>query len=856
MEQGQQQSPITWDQGPAQSGPAPDQSGITWDQGSSAPPVSDSPFAMKDSDSFIAKTGKAIGGTFMGLGEGVAGTLAGATDLLGGKGTTASKELHYLASDAPGQSSGSEHVGQGLESIAEFMMGDSALKGLSLADRLTNVSKIMKFIEKSPALANALKLGINVGKAGTELGPEERALLQKYPILARLAGHGLDAIRQGAVQGTQTLAKTGGDFKEAAKSGATMAGTSAVLGVPFAVGGGLLAKGAEAAGKATDLASQAAGGSTEAELNQKLGSSVQDTLQPKIDEVQAAQNEANQTVEQAGQDVGKIAANAPEHAAITASAQKAVDNAHDALGKAFEGGRDTLVSATKGETIPHEGSPLMQAAKELLGEGKSSEKPLDEAFDQTRPGSDKANERLDKIVDPYGEKELQNSAKELGPDGEPTKAAQEAKDQLAQIAQQKIDKPITLDMEELLDRRKKLNEFIRKTGWTTDEQRADKDIYRDLIKGVDGSIQQLTEQSGNPEAIKTLGQMNADYKTGISRFENPKVKALLQGKDYDNVFKTLGGGAKGVDDVNTFHETIGDDAFQKIADGSLQRMVADSLDKETGEFNFKKFFTDWNNIPAPLRDAKFKGALGRDVIDDAVSKTQNVNKSGVMEDSEQNIKDITKTMKSLMGGETADVSSLLKDPERVQQLAETVGPDAMGELGTSVLQNQLRKAATGANHNLGMVDTGKVLKFIESLKDSPEIVDSLFRPTPERAAAYEQLVKNVQSVNKTKNIVKLGILAPTAAGTASLGILGHSTIAILAAMSAATAEGAAVATGLLDRIVNTPKMWAALKATSAATQSPLASGASVVSKLAASKIARPVTNYLQNALLGTRSNLQ
>lgn len=813
-------------------------------------PTTPSPFTMNDNDSFLTKAGKAVGGTVMGVGEGVASTGAGLTDLLGGKNTTLSHELHFLASENPGQeTSGSEKVGQGIETIAEFLMGDEALKGLSMADKLKNVSGLMKFIEKSPKLEQALHLGINVGKAGAELSPEERALLQEHPILARLAGHGLAAIRQGVTQTGQTLVKTGGNVGEALKSGATMGATSAALGVPLGVAGGLLAKGGEAAETAQNLAGQAAGGSTETEVNQQLGNTVQNTLQPTIDTAQAAKEEAEGRIANAAQSPADIAANAPGHEAITAAAQKAAKAGYESLGNEFEKGRNILTNATKGQELTYENSPLQQAAKDLLGQGKAAEHPLDEAFNQTRPGSDYANTKLQKLIDPYGENELQDAAKEIGPDGTPTKKATQAQTELADIAQQKAEKPITMDMKQLLDRRKLLNEDLRSTGWATDEQRADRDIFHKLIGGIDDSIEQLTNQSGNPEAIDALGKMNADYKAGITRFQNPDVKSLLQGNSND-IMKRIMGGATSVADINTVRDAIGKDAFSKLADSSVQQMAADAIDKTTGQFNFKTFFNNWTRIPPQTRAAMFQGSLQGGAVENAIKQAQMVNASGVIPEAETTIKDTTKTISDLLGN--GNVTSLLKDPARVQQISQLVGPDAMGELGTSVLQNQLREAATNGAGKTGSVDTGKMLNFISSLKDSPEVVESLFRPTPERAAAYDKLIKDVQNVQGVKNLVKFGIITP-ALGAIGGAAVGHAALpAILGALAADTGAGFGMAKDLLDKIANSPATWSTLKAANKAAQSSTAAGVTAVSKAAAGKTA----NALRQAINSSGSSLQ
>jgi hypothetical protein len=54
-----------------------------------------------------------------------------------------------------------ENVGAGIETVAEFMMGDEALKGLSFAERLSKISPVLKGIEKSPRLLKAVLSSIN-----------------------------------------------------------------------------------------------------------------------------------------------------------------------------------------------------------------------------------------------------------------------------------------------------------------------------------------------------------------------------------------------------------------------------------------------------------------------------------------------------------------------------------------------------------------------------------------------------------------------------------------------------------------------------------------------------------------------
>lgn len=137
------------------------------------------------------------------LGTGVA---KGAMQTVGGVGhilhIPGSSRMEQLA-DTP-SSDALESAGVGMEGIAEFLLGDEALKGLSLSDKLAKVIPSIKAIEKSPLLAKIVST----------------------------------AIRTGTVAGAQTEAKTGGDT--------SAAGLSALVGAGTAGGGELLTGGAEA----------------------------------------------------------------------------------------------------------------------------------------------------------------------------------------------------------------------------------------------------------------------------------------------------------------------------------------------------------------------------------------------------------------------------------------------------------------------------------------------------------------------------------------------------------------------------------------------------------------------------------
>jgi hypothetical protein len=198
-------------------------------------------------------------GLVTGVGKGGAQTLGTVTQaaekyIPGAKhvpGLSATAEMTRIIDTQP--HGAAEWTGAIGENILEFIAGDEALKGLSLAERLGTAAKIAKFAETSPRVAKALEIGMT-------------------------------AVRQGAVGGAQTLAK-GGTPTQAAESAGVVTGVSAGFGA-FGAGAGalyrsLVAKSPEAIAAAkeaaekegTALAQKIAGGNlgTPYEVAQNVG---------------------------------------------------------------------------------------------------------------------------------------------------------------------------------------------------------------------------------------------------------------------------------------------------------------------------------------------------------------------------------------------------------------------------------------------------------------------------------------------------------------------------------------------------------------------------------------------------------
>ena len=195
---------VTFDSTPVPGTPAAS-TNATGQPGQTQPP-SDVPTAIQadPNDNLGMKAVKTVGGLFQGIGEGVFGTAAGASDILdrttGMQRGTVNRYLHNLSTDTGHDIISPQGVGQIGESTAEFLLGDEYLKGLALSDKLAQSAKVAKFLEGSPVAAKVFELGVR-------------------------------ALRAGGVQGLMTGVKTGGDTRQAGEQGALGAGLTAGFGV-------------------------------------------------------------------------------------------------------------------------------------------------------------------------------------------------------------------------------------------------------------------------------------------------------------------------------------------------------------------------------------------------------------------------------------------------------------------------------------------------------------------------------------------------------------------------------------------------------------------------------------------------
>ena len=729
-----------------------------------------------------------------------------------------------------------ENVGGGIESIGEFLLGDAAFtKGLSGAERLLKTAKVVKMLENAPRLQRALQLGINIGKVGEALGPTERAILKDNPVLARLVGVGVTALRQGVMQAGQTYVKSSGDsgVLEAGKQGLEMTGGAAAFGIPFGVVGGVLEHGAQAANTAEELRAAAQEAPTASEGNAALTGAVTNATQPAIDAAQATQQEAEGKLAGATSaiaDQGGYAESAPTREAITNKAQAYAKSGEQAIRDAYTKASEAIRNdpALEGLTVPGTGSAFQEKAANAAF-GQQNGDPIRKALGASIPASPDVMNLVTNLAKPGG-------LLDVAEDGTPRE----------------------MDINQLMDYAKDVKDKLRKVGYSTPQEMRDRQVYYDLLDGIHESVDELVGQAGKPELMDQLQQMNTDYRNGIQTFKNPDVQSLLRGSNENAIINTLTGG-KSVGDIQEMRKAIGKDAFSSLSDDAMQRIAADSINPTTGEFDLAKWVRTMSNIPDAVRGEMVNGTTKGVALENILQQVRNVQGTGVIKTSSQSIKDSQDLMKSILGN-TADLTGMTKDPEKVQDLSNLVGPDAMGALGDIMLHSQLREAAStldkSGNTKIGSVDTGKVLRFFESLKDSPEVVDAFFKPTPKRAAAYSKLLQSVHNVEGVKNMVKIGLVAP-AIGAAVGGAVGHSAFSALLGSMAAEAGGGyfSKARDFLDTIANHPAMWATLKGAGSFAAHPVTQATQHIARVAAAKGLVNADGSLRNILNGTQTQL-
>lgn len=542
--------------------PGPAQGDI-FDQVATAPPASaapTTPAGVPDSldtnnpnHSWLGNQAREINSLGAGIGSGVMDTIGGGINLarkldekfginpaitnveqkaanyVQGK----NQELTQQNSENPGIHS----LGKGVETLAEFLIPgegevNAAGKAMSYAERLTEGTKIAKILEDRPVLQRIMRAGVRAIGTGTE---------------------------QAAIQGGQTLVKSGGDVGQAAQS----------AGVAGAVGGAL--------GGAGSLIGDALTGAG------KAGQSVQ-----KLEDV------ADQATPK-----GEVSKNLAD--TINTNQADLKSNYGETL-------RD-FQDRTAGTTVPYADSPLHKTVQDLLGKGKAESTPFDAALDKSRPGSEGVNATLQELNDlgtppePKVEKWVDNQGVE----------------HTENVAGEQ-PQPINLDMKTLLDQRRLIGERLRGVTGYDSESLADKKVYGSLLGGIDDTIDKLVNEAKDPDVAAEYEHLRDNYKEHIDAFNDPVIKKITNpdgapddaAKAFVGLINRSGAPSGGTvqRSLNTLQKVLdpmgtqGDKPLKEFGNQVFQSMLKDAK-PENGNFNASRFMETWNRIDPATKDRLF-----------------------------------------------------------------------------------------------------------------------------------------------------------------------------------------------------------------------------------------------------------
>lgn len=170
-------------------------------------PATSAPSLMDNlKDSLTNELPKEAGEAWQGVKKGGAETLSTLGKLFAPPGFKSGNALDLApqakaavdkAAAAPLPDTTAGKTGYGLENIAEFALGDEAVKGMSVADKFAHLAPLMKTMEKYPRIATAIQVGLKNMGLGT----------------AQAAVHGADpehALESGAIGGVAAGALEGG----------------------------------------------------------------------------------------------------------------------------------------------------------------------------------------------------------------------------------------------------------------------------------------------------------------------------------------------------------------------------------------------------------------------------------------------------------------------------------------------------------------------------------------------------------------------------------------------------------------------------------------------------------------------
>jgi len=508
-----------------------------------------------------------------------------------------------------------QNVGKVAETIAEFMMGDEVLKGLSYADKLAKYTKAVKVLQEYPRLgpivSRAMQIGIHAAQSGAEFG---------------------------TFSGLQDYVKTGGanpqQSIEAAKSGALY--------------GGLGTAAVETA--APTILKPAA---------QKLFAWINapKSLEAAEEALQATRVGSVDTIPALGKSV--FPGNAMEGSELAQKVQDDLKAAFEKKSTDYEAARAVVTAdvdaAQKAGTeikVGGKGSPIQLQADKFANAPSGLPAGFEDVFDKTRPGSDPRIAPLlkkfaDETTQPMTWDEAETIRQQIGEavrntsDGDPIKwrwiEMRNAMDESMEKAAQDAGMPeIAKDMQTLRSNYAEANNALTKNFVMKSLRNKDLDsVAAALMNGnqVEKNVETLRKTLASvggdftmQDVERSLFQRLVDKSTSVGSDGNrtvnpnklaqqfsalsPDVRSAFWGKNADEVEKV----------VNAYKAQIEAD-LKDVADAK----------KSVADVNSSIFSP--NNPIARWLGGHAAGIAGSPFMFNAFHKAQNGDISGAIEDA-------------------------------------------------------------------------------------------------------------------------------------------------------------------------------------------------------------------------------
>lgn len=544
-----------------------------------------------------------VGEFAKGLGKGALSTVSGVSNLIHGglnliDSDTAEKWLPSEGINAEEQMATPTNVAQRAgfttEGLLEFIMGDEALKGMSLSRKLDAASKIYQTLEKSPKLMALLRAG-----AKSKM----------------LTMGGETALRNAIVAAAQTVAH-GGSAKEALES-------LAIGGTIGLVGGGT-AGAIQSAGQRVRegveaqrvLSEEAANAPTSEEIRENMSKTLKEGEQQMHSDYQkgvkslsnrlqgATHPMDNSPARTAAQDVLEDhAGGPPEHPFETKARVSATDKLDKPVKEILQDIAKNEYGAPSGDILDtfagHEQDP---DAERLVRVNKYGDKT------DLGIGTDPANIALKKGEGLFGVK-ANGDWTWLGGDSEPfTNPAAEGEkavpgdklgEKLGGEFRAKTLSAPPANVDNLIGLRQKLATLARNYDIGDMNSRA---LYR-VMHGIDDTIEKLAEQSGDPEVAGDYKQLRADYREQVNAFNDPAIQKLMSGTK-DEAADFFIKGTRKAETYDNLVKAVGVDKTKQFGLEVYKHLLAMS-ETPNGDFSADRFLALMKKIPDEVQNKLF-----------------------------------------------------------------------------------------------------------------------------------------------------------------------------------------------------------------------------------------------------------